>query len=155
MKLLHKFTPTLAIASSPILLAGFLLMPSQANADTVVACVASGGINCPSPANSISDLEAPVVSTITVPEGSCVAGSITDVNVSLDVNHTWVGDLSVQLLSPDGVTTNTLLDQPGTPPGTYGCFSEDVTSIFDDAAGTAAEDMCNGAPPAISGAVSP
>lgn len=154
MKILHKFTPLFALASSPFILTGLLLMPGEAVADTVVGCVASVGTNCPSPADSISDLEPPVVSTLTVPVGSCVDGSITDVDVSLDINHTWVGDLDAKLVSPGGVSTNILLDRPGVPTSTFGCSGNNIQSTFDDASGTPAETMCNGGP-AISGTVSP
>ncbi len=40
-----------------------------------------------------------VTSTISVPSG---VGTLTDVNVSLNINHTWVSDLDITLIHPDG-----------------------------------------------------
>jgi len=39
------------------------------------------------------------VSTIEVPE----TATVTDVNVRLDITHTWVGDLTITLVNPDGL----------------------------------------------------
>jgi outer membrane autotransporter protein len=62
-------------------------------------------------------------------------GIITDVNVDVDINHTWVGDLTVSVESPDGTVVR-LIDRPGVPPGGVG-NSDDLsgTYTFDDAAG--------------------
>lgn len=142
---------------SPLILAGVLFHSSVAFADTSAACVANGGTNCPSGANTISNILPDVVSTITIPAGSCVAGSVTDVNVSLDIAHTWVGDLDVTLVGPGNVSQSILLDRPGRPPAGpgLGCSSNDVNAIFDDASAIPAENECAAAPPAIAGTVSP
>ncbi len=61
-------------------------------------------------------------------------GRLDDVNVSLDVSHTWVSELQVQLLSPDGTNidlfsnvggdgdnfTDTVFDDDAPTPITYG-----------------------------------
>ncbi|WP_298535077.1 proprotein convertase P-domain-containing protein, partial [uncultured Algibacter sp.] len=55
---------------------------------------------------------------------------ITDVNVTLDITHTWDGDLSISLTSPAG----TVIDLSSG----NGFFGDDYTNtVFDDAAGTA------------------
>ncbi|MEO0728068.1 MAG: proprotein convertase P-domain-containing protein, partial [Bacteroidota bacterium] len=65
-------------------------------------------------------------STLAIPNG----GNVVDLDVmNLDITHTWVGDLQVQLESPQG-TTRTLF--------TYGCGSaDDVLLSFDDESSTA------------------
>ena len=55
-------------------------------------------------------------------------GTIDRVWVGLEIEHTWVGDLEVEVISPDG-TTVTLLDRAG---GT-GCNDDDMRVVFSDA----------------------
>lgn len=78
--------------------------------------------------------------------------TVTDVNVTMDINHTWVGDLRAELTSPDG-TTIVLFDRPGTPPGVFGCPGNDLDVTMDDEATNTAADFENtcGNLPAISG----
>ena len=79
-------------------------------------------------------------------------GPITDVNVSLDVTHTYVGDLIITLVSPAG-TVLTL----GNLPGGGSCAGNDLAVTFDDAAtntSVAYEGSCANAP-AISGVFQP
>lgn len=148
---------------SPLILAGALFHSSAALADVSADCVADGGTSCPSGGNSISDLNPDVVSSITIPPvASCPAGSVTDVNLNLDIEHTWIGDLIVTLTGPDGVTSSTLLDEPGDPAlGGLGCNNNNaqppnaIFALFDDASPTPAEGQCNTPNPAITGTVSP
>ncbi|MGB0788139.1 MAG: proprotein convertase P-domain-containing protein, partial [Marinirhabdus sp.] len=72
-----------------------------------------------SPGLPVDDSQGPVSSTITVNDDV----EITDLDVDIDVTHTWVGDLTVQLTSPAG-TTVTLFD--------VGCSANDLTFAFDD-----------------------
>jgi subtilisin-like proprotein convertase family protein len=77
-------------------------------------------------------------------------GTITDVNVTLAIAHTWVGDLTIKLKSPTG-TVVTLLNRPGlfTPDdgsevgGDSSNLSASFPITFDDQiiGGTSAEDM--------------
>lgn len=73
---------------------------------------------------------------------------VTDVNVTVDLNHTWVGDLDVVLVSPSG-TQVLLADQL--------CGSVDNWDNveFDDEAGLAVTAACNPIPPALAGSVIP
>jgi len=73
-------------------------LPSHAQTTTQVFC--SNDPNLPVP---ILD-NATVTSTLTVPN----PGEITDVKLLLQINHTWIGDLSVDLESP-GLTKPTLI----------------------------------------------
>lgn len=69
-----------------------------------------------------------VTSTLSIPAAS--SGTISDVNVTVDIAHTWVNDLTVRLTSPSG-TIVTLVANP--------CASAALNNIeatFDDA-GTA------------------
>ncbi|MBK9105729.1 MAG: proprotein convertase P-domain-containing protein [Saprospiraceae bacterium] len=73
---------------------------------------------------------------------------LTDLNVLVDLNHTWVGDLSVELISPAG-TTVLLVNQL--------CGSVDnwANVIFDDQASVSVTASCNPQPPALTGSVIP
>ncbi len=84
-------------------------------------------------------------------------GTISDVNVGLNITHSWVGDLSAKLTSPGG-TTVTLFDRPGVPATQFGCEHDNMLVTLDDqATNTAAalEGACNTTPPAISGIYRP
>ncbi|NQY05053.1 MAG: T9SS type A sorting domain-containing protein [Flavobacteriaceae bacterium] len=67
-----------------------------------------------------------VTTTIDVPTG----GAITDINVYLDISHTWVGDLNITLESPATTTVNFA--------NLTGCGNvDDVDATFDDEAAAA------------------
>ena len=68
---------------------------------------------------------------------------LTDLNVQVKINHTWVGDLILTLRGPDG-TEVILLDRPGEPSSFYGCSNNDIDMTFDDAAGFDPENECTG-----------
>lgn len=54
---------------------------------------------------------------------------IDDVNVSVDISHTWVGDLDITLTHPDAVTTIELM-----PSNTCGNCDDMIVTFDDDAA---------------------
>ncbi len=95
---------------------------------------------------------APASISITVP--AFYTNAITDLDFDLQINHTWVGDLTATLTSPAG-TTVTLMNRPGTPPGTFGCNRNDIDTTLDDSAANAIENECAGATPTIAGTLSP
>ncbi|RMD69110.1 MAG: hypothetical protein D6818_10695, partial [Bacteroidetes bacterium] len=72
--------------------------------------------------------------------------AITDANVTaLEITHTWDGDLSAELIGPDG-TTIVLFDQPGVPASNFGCAGDNMDVTFDDDAPNTPdilENMCN------------
>ena len=78
---------------------------------------------------SITDF-ATVTSTIFV----SASGTISDVNVRVDITHTFVGDLTLILQSPIG-TRVTLVARRG------GGGADFTNTIFDDEAGTAITDI--------------
>lgn len=84
---------------------------------------------CTSPNIAIPDNDAAGVSSnLTVPAG----GAIIDINVDIDIVHTWIGDLVIEL-SHNG-TTVTLIDRNG-------CNSDDIDGTFDDE-GSVANNTC-------------
>ena len=56
--------------------------------------------------------------------------SISDVNVTVNIQHTWVGDLEIVLVAPDTTTEVQLFNQTG------GSDDDFVNTIFDDQAAT-------------------
>lgn len=87
-----------------------------------------------------------------------LAGNIEDMNVSVTIDHTWVGDLVVSLAhTPNGGPAGTpvvLIDRPGRTNSGFGCNQADIDAILDDEAMDLAEDAC-AAPPALSGSLIP
>ena len=105
------------------------------------------------PDNNASGIEIPIM---------LVAGAneqIEDVTLSVEIDHPWVGDLFISLISPDGVEV-VVLDRPGLPstgfPGAFGCGGRDLDATFTDGATMFAEDVCSfSAQPVIVGDVIP
>jgi subtilisin-like proprotein convertase family protein len=91
-----------------------------------------------------------VTNTLTVADDV----SLIDVDVRVQISHSWVGDLKLELRSPSG-TTVTLLDRPGVPGSTYGCSDDDMDVTFDDASGTVLESYCNSSTPWYVGVAAP
>lgn len=87
------------------------------------------------------------------------AGNINDLNVTLQINHTWVGDLIVTLRhDPVGGPAGTpvvLIDRPGVPASTNGCSANDVNVVLDDSGTAPVEPACSTTPPAIGGTLTP
>ncbi|MBB4168776.1 proprotein convertase P-domain-containing protein, partial [Rhizobium sp. BK538] len=82
---------------------------------------ASGAVNL-----AIPDVST-ITSTITVPAG----GSIHDVNVSIDLTHTFMADLEITLIAPDGTRVRLVDDNGGggDPNGTIK-FDDEAASFF-------------------------
>jgi subtilisin-like proprotein convertase family protein len=83
--------------------------------------------------------------------------TITDLNVSMAVTHSYTGDLSAQLVSPSGIV-RALFDRPGVPATQFGCANDDLSLVFDDQAAQSAavlEDLCNDDSPSLSGTFQP
>jgi subtilisin-like proprotein convertase family protein len=79
-------------------------------------------------------VEATVISTLNV---SGLTDYVTDINVSINITHTWIGDLAIFLESPTG-ELSLLINQRG------GSGDNMVNTIFDDSAALA---IGQGAPP--------
>jgi len=68
--------------------------------------------------------------TISVPISVTESGTITDVNVRLNINHTWDADLDLYLVHPDGTVVELSTDNGGSG-------DNYVNTLFDDSAPTA------------------
>ena len=86
---------------------------------------------------------APATDTITIPDG----GTINDVDLVLDISHTYTGDVQVVITSPAG-TSVSVVENVGNPTapgggGGCGCFENNITTTLDDeSAGGSVEDAC-------------
>lgn len=113
----------------------------------LAVCVAAGGFAragevtvCATPMAAIADASpgSPVVVSldVVVPYGA----TVTDVRVSLDVAHDWVGDL-VATVEHEGVVVS-LLDQVALGVYPFGCGGNDLDLIFDDGASAGVDALC-------------
>ena len=87
----------------------------------------------------IPDVDAAgITSTIVVPAGNSI---IANLNVALDITHTFTGDLSA-ILTKDALTS-ALVDRPGVPTGPFGCSGDDIDILVSDLNATdAVETTC-------------
>ena len=85
-----------------------------------------------------------IMSTLTVQENFV----ITDLNVNIDIAHTWIRDLQIFLEAPNG--TEVLIYDRSCGSGSLGKVN--INAVFDDAAPSI---VCNDADPAISGFTKP
>lgn len=65
---------------------------------------------------------------------------ITDLNVMLEIEHMWIGDLSANLISPAGTDVE-LFNRPGVPNTSFGCGSDNIFAVFDDEAILTSDDF--------------
>ncbi len=94
-----------------------------------------------------------VSSTITISTEEVIAMT----EVSMTINHTWVGDLIATLTSPSG-TRIILFDRPGVPESEFGCGNDNLNIQFSDFATNTAEGFEGSCEPgdfAISGKFQP
>jgi subtilisin-like proprotein convertase family protein len=78
-------------------------------------------------------------------------GSILDLDVRLDVSHTWVGDLIFTLEHLDTGTAVTFIDRPGVPTTTFGCSGDHINAYINDEGLGAVETTCLAGTPTIAG----
>jgi subtilisin-like proprotein convertase family protein len=159
MKTLFSRPPMLAALSALALLAG-----NAADAQTVTCSTAAGSTNCfaqipdayhgTSSPGVLTYTAGTLNSTLVVPAGACTSAPVSTVTAQVKLKHTWVGDLVVTLIHPNGSTTATLLNRPD-PAAPSNCSRDDVDATFQDGAGTQANTSCNFTIPAITGVVAP
>lgn len=97
---------------------------------------------CSTPASAIDDTTttmAPLQDLINVPDSFFV----TDVDIPVDISHTWVSDMDIDLIAPDAAVEVRLHD------GQCGGGPDDIDAVYDD---EGLEVVCANAP-AISGSV--
>jgi len=80
---------------------------------------------------------------------------IVDLDVRLDVEHTFIGDLILTLTHQETGRTVSLIDRPGLPGNDKGCQENDVAAILDDDITLPAENTCSNDLAAISGIYTP
>lgn len=123
----------------------------QANASFVTEPALS---SCASPALAIPDgTGSPLIDSQILG----AAGTITDLDVSIDISHPFVGDLQATLEHVGNATTVALINRPGLPliDPTFGCGGDDIDAVLDDEGGSAAEDACEISAPALGGHLTP
>lgn len=76
---------------------------------------------------------------------------IADLDVTLDANHTWVGDLRFRLTHAETGREITLINRPGHPDTQFGCGNDNVRTILDDEISSPVENKCAASPAALSG----
>jgi uncharacterized protein YvpB len=80
---------------------------------------------------------------------------IQDLNMYLNIKHTWIGDLEIRLVHEDTGIQVSLLKRPGYPDTPYGCSGDNIITILDDEASQRAETKCAASIPTISGSFKP
>ena len=80
---------------------------------------------------------------------------IVDLDVRLDTNHTWVGDLIFTLTHQESGSTITLIDRLGIPDSNGGCGEDHIGAILDDEITGAVDNKCSVTAAAISGIYRP
>jgi len=83
------------------------------------------------------------------------AGTIDDLDVTVNMPHAWVGDLSMVLTHQNTGTAVTFFDRPGVPASTFGCSNDDILATLSDEAGSPVENQCASGTPTINGTFSP
>lgn len=82
-------------------------------------------------------------------------GYIHDIDVRLDVSHSWVSDLTVDLKHEESGLQIRLIDRPGLPGNDNGCGENHIAAILDDHISLPVENECSSYPKAISGIFRP
>lgn len=108
----------------------------------------TGQLTCLNEVSTDTPIDIPIVVNTTPFISSITLAStnlVTDVNVTVDISHTWVNDMTISLVSPTG-TEIQLVSRPCTNASLL-----DIIATFDDSGSTV---VC-GTNPAISGTVKP
>jgi VCBS repeat-containing protein len=118
-----------------------IVINSSAGNTTVTTC-----FNGSPPADDIPDNDS---NGLTRSINLASSATLVDLNVSLNVSHTWVGDLIVSLENVSTGTTVVLMDRPGVPSSANGCAEDNINTIFDDDSVNTVESECSASTPAI------
>jgi len=71
------------------------------------------------------------------------SGFIGDLDIRVDIDHTWVGDLIMNLTHEDTGTSILLMDRPGFPADKNGCGLNNIRAILDDDISLPVEQVCS------------
>jgi subtilisin-like proprotein convertase family protein len=80
---------------------------------------------------------------------------IHDIDVYLNIEHPWTGDLVVDLAHRESGSTVRLVDRPGLYSSTAGCSGDNLIAILDDQASQPIRDKCASTVPSIAGSFRP
>ena len=80
---------------------------------------------------------------------------ILDLEIRLDISHSWVGDIKATLAHEDNSSQITLVNQPGIPASASGCDQDNIAAILDDDITLPVEERCSANVPSISGIFRP
>ena len=142
-------------------------IPAAVLALCLGALLAAVAVIPPPPAGAVSALSYTTCLTVATPipdgDGTPLQSTLhlttplrlSHLRLALTATHPWPGDLSFVLAHAESGQAITLIHRPGVPATDYGCGSDDVGAIFDDAATQPAEDVCLPSPPAIGGTLYP
>lgn len=87
--------------------------------------------------------------TVSGISGTALGNDVKLSSVCFQITHTWVGDLIVTLIAPNGASV-ILLDRPGVPTTIAGCAGDDIDACVQLGTGNEMESVCANLP-AISG----
>ncbi|MEO1574667.1 MAG: thrombospondin type 3 repeat-containing protein, partial [Pseudomonadota bacterium] len=82
-------------------------------------------------------------------------GIVSALDVFVDVEHTYVGDVAVTLTHEDTGTSAIIIDRPGWSGSGFGCGGNDILATLDDDAAESVEDQCLTVGVAIEGTFAP
>ncbi len=69
-------------------------------------------------------------------------GILGNLEISLNIAHTWIGDLTATLKAPDG-TEIIIFERPGIPESEFGCEANNIIATFSSSALNTAQDFEN------------
>ncbi len=121
-----------------------------------IICMGSGTI--PMTGSQASNAGAPIpdnnTTGVTVTMNVTDDVTIVDLNVNLNITHSWVGDVTVKIKSPAG-TEAIIVDRPGRTTSGYGCSGDNILATLDDEAASSVENECASTTPTINGTFMP
>ncbi len=138
-------TPTTAVPPAPT------ATPTSSPTPTATSLRTLYCDSLPVPAIIPDNDPAGVSNTITITDNVV----ISDLNVWLDIAHTWVGDLVIDLTHIQTGSSVRLMDRVGTPVLASGCNRDDVAVALDDQGPRPVQDECLATTATIQGRLRP
>jgi subtilisin-like proprotein convertase family protein len=167
-RVLPTTTPTLGVATlTPTGPMATMTPPATGSRTPTGTPNATAGVPTPSPTTSAPArvVCAALAAPLAIPDDDVegVADTlilsdqtrIDDLNLRLEITHSFVGDLMVTLEHDGQGIARVLLDRPGVPATALGCDGGDVRCVLDDEAVAVAEDACAESSPVLRGALKP
>lgn len=137
-------TPT----ATPTTTATATSTPTPSPTPTATPTATPVGSSCSSPALAIPDGDNTGITSDIVINSTQI---LSDLNLGLNIAHTFVGDLEVTLTHVETGTSAIVLNRPGSG----NCGNPDINVTLDDEASGAANTTCNATSPAIGGTLRP